>query len=790
MQGMRLVARLTAVVLVGAFVIVIGLAAGRALTAVRQTPEPSFEPFAPPPAAVATGALALPVQCAAPIAVAASGRFTDLAWSPDSGTLAATTAPPGESPARITLFYGSDWKAHDIGPGRGPRWSLAGLLAFERPDRAGTLRIVDARSGHEVGQIADTSGAYAWDGEALVFFRGSELRTWRDGTEELRAVVGSSYAPGKPYLARFSGDGSRFVVERRENGKIAELFIGDTTDGRASPLAAPVSYSFAPSGKRLILDYADRLTLFAEAKASATVLKTDIAGTFAGWSPDGRRVLFRTSSSALLGWDVMRVDEVARTATGSGGELAFAPSGPWLASLNSGSLTLAPCADLGADPRVKLTRDEAIHLVRSRPDVLGVTKIEAKLVLWAELERNHAKGMFPSSFGPADPNAPVWLVGVAGEVRRPANWNPSFALDTYPLGLYALDASDGHELTMQVTNGTWWIGDGFDDLHEYGTLPPAWTPATNPYPTPVLPVDYTVTTQGASSIVQSQGGWSVAVPKEWFVSSDAVRFGAAVVTNHQPDVYGSYTVLVMPRAPARLRLTLEIWSNDKGLGLGDWVSQVFPDGITTHVTDRTTTTLAGRQAEVLTKDESFGPPPLGQQTSRVWIVPATDETMLVVSALPADSTSIGDAERALRTLRLLGPTAAPKATVAKADAMQIATGAQATSPTGKPQPAIRIDRSEAKLVRWMDLRSVVGPFQGPFPGPLSRAPDDPVWVVAIAGDLGMTSGICRGPGGCQPQAIGWKAIFVDARTGAVSSSLNGPAGAWPAFFDSLPDRPF
>jgi len=49
-------------------------------------------------------------------------------------------------------------------------------------------------------------------------------------------------------------------------------------------------------------------------------------------------------------------------------------------------VSLAPCADLGADPRVKLTRDEAMRLVRSRPDVLGVTKIEAKLVLWAELE--------------------------------------------------------------------------------------------------------------------------------------------------------------------------------------------------------------------------------------------------------------------------------------------------------------------------------------------------------------------------------------------------------------------
>ncbi len=784
---MRFVARLSAVALVGCLAVVIGIAGGRVLNTVRQAPEPSFEPFAPPPAASATGAIALPAQCDAATAIAGGGRFSDLAWSADSVTLAATSVPSGESLPRIVLFYGTDWKAHDIGPGRGPRWSAGGLLAFERPDRPGTLRIVDAGSGHEVAQIADTAAAYAWDGEALVFFRGAELRTWRDGTEELRAVVGSSYAPGKPYLARFSGDGSRFVVERRDNGRIAELFLGDTKDGRASPLAAPVSYSFAPSGKRLILDYADRLTLFAEAKASATILKTDIAGTFTGWSPDGRRALFRTSTSAFLGWDVMRVDEVARTASGSGGDVAFAPNGRWLASL-AGSVSLAPCADLAADPRIKLTHDDAIHLISARPDVVNIRKLEAKLVLWAEIERNHAKGMFPS-FGTAAPNAPVWLACLSGEVQRPAGWNPPFARQTYSIGLYVLDATDGHELALQATDGTWCIGDGFDDLHEYGTLPPAWTPPTSPYPTPVLKLDYTVTTQGANAIVKSEGGWSITVPKEWFVSSDIVRFGAAVVTNYEPDVYGSYTSVVMPRAPARMRVTFEIWSNDKGLSLGEWVTQVFPDGITTHVTDRTTTTLAGRQAEVLTKDESFGPPPLGQQLSRVWIVPATDQTMLVVSGLPADSTRIADAERVLGTLRLLGPIATPKATVAKADAIQIAIGSQTTSPTGKPQPAIRIDRTEAKLVRSMDLRSVVGPFQGPFPGPLSTAPDDPVWVVALSGHLGMTSGICRGLAACpSPAPIRWSVTFIDARTGAVRSTTSAASGDWPAFFGPLPDR--
>ena len=784
---MRLAARLSTVLVVGVLVTVIGLAAGRALTAVRQTPEPSFEPFAPPPAASSNGTLALPVQCDASTALA--GRFANFAWSPDSSVLAATSAPSGESLERMTLFYGPGWKAHDIGPGRGPRWSPAGVLAFERPDRAGTLRVVDPHSGQQVAQIDNTSAAYAWDGEALVFFRGNELRAWHDGKDELRAVVGSSYVPSKPYLARFSGDSSRFVVERRENGKIAELFIGDTKDGRASPLAPPLAYSLAPFGGRVMFDYDDRLTLFAEARASATVMKTEIAGTFTGWSPDGRRALFRTSSSALLGWDVMRVDEVARTTGGSAGDVAFAPNGRWLASFSSGSLSVAPCADRAADPRVKLTRDKAIQLVRSRPDVLGVTKIEAKLVLWAELERNKTRFI---TFGTADTSAPVWLVGLAGEVRRPPNWNPPVgAPETYPLGLYALDATDGHELAMTITIGTWWIGDGFDDLHEYGTLPPAWTPPTSPYPTPVVPVDYTVTAQGQSAVVKSEGGWSISVPREWFVSSDAVRFGAAVLTNYQPDVYGSYTHVVMPQAPARMRVTLEMWSNDQHLALGAWTDGAFAGGLTRAVSARSTTTLAGKEAVVLTDEQNIGPPPYGQQISRVWIVPRDDDTMLVVHALPFDSTALGNAERALATLQLASPAAAPRATVTKDAAIAIVTAPLIGARSTKPVPIARIDRAEARLVRWTDIRSIVGPFQGPGPGPLSAEPQAPIWVVAVAGDLGMTSGICRGLTACpSPAPIRWSVSFVDARTGAVRWTQSAGAGDWPAFFDALPDQPF
>ena len=194
---------------------------------------------------------------------------------------------------------------------------------------------------------------------------------------------------------------------------------------------------------------------------------------------------------------------------------------------------------------------------------------------------------------------------------------------------------------------------------------------------------------------------------------------------------------------------------------------------------------------MLTEEQSFGPPPLGQQIARVWIVPKDDESMLVVHALPFDSTALGDAERALATLQLAAPASAPQPTLTKDAAIVIATGPFTAAQGAKPGPVAVIDRTEAKLVRWMDLRSIVGPFQGPGPGPLSAAPEAPVWVVALSGNLGMSSGICRGLVACpSPAPIRWSATFIDARTGAVRSTTSATSGDWPPFFDALPDRPF
>ena len=77
---------------------------------------------------------------------------------------------------------------------------------------------------------------------------------------------------------------------------------------------------------------------------------------------------------------------------------------------------------------------------------------------------------------------------------------------------------------------------------------------------------------------------------------------------------------------------------------------------------------------------------------------------------------------------------------------------------------VRVDRTEAKLVRSVEAARISGAFQGSFPAPLAAAPEDPVWIVTIAGDLGMTNPTRCGLMACQPQPIRWSTFVIDAHT--------------------------
>lgn len=64
----------------------------------------------------------------------------------------------------------------------------------------------------------------------------------------------------------------------------------------------------------------------------------------------------------------------------------------------------------------------------------------------------------------------------------------------------------------------------------------------------------------------------------------------------------------------------------------------------------------------------------------------------------------------------------------------------------------------------------------------TEAPSDRVWVVAIAGTVDPQSTF-----GLEPENYKWEAVIIDQRTRQEVGSVAGSTGAWPPFFNALPD---
>ena len=90
----------------------------------------------------------------------------------------------------------------------------------------------------------------------------------------------------------------------------------------------------------------------------------------------------------------------------------------------------------------------------------------------------------------------------------------------------------------------------------------------------------------------------------------------------------------------------------------------------------------------------------------------------------------------------------------------------------------RIDRIEAKLMTWREY------LAGGDPGaqkPSGADDSAPVWIVAVSGEIVPQFG--RGA------TFTWGVFTIDAMSGGIESLVARSDGAWPTFFDALPDYP-
>ena len=90
----------------------------------------------------------------------------------------------------------------------------------------------------------------------------------------------------------------------------------------------------------------------------------------------------------------------------------------------------------------------------------------------------------------------------------------------------------------------------------------------------------------------------------------------------------------------------------------------------------------------------------------------------------------------------------------------------------------RIDRIEAKLMTW---REYVASGDPGAQKPSAANDGAPVWIVAVSGEIVPQFG--RGA------TFTWGVFAIDGTDGSIESLIARSDGAWPAFFEALPDHP-
>ncbi len=305
--------------------------------------------------------------------------------------------------------------------------------------------------------------------------------------------------------------------------------------------------------------------------------------------------------------------------------------------------------------------------------------------------------------------------------------------------------------------------------------PAAGPPVSNAFPPPAI----ANTTAAYRTTCDRAGGWSVELPAGWFERSSA-QHGREIMSYDPAGMYfggGSYP------DPGQVFMRLQMMQNPERFTPADF--QAFMDrGGGRLIREQHEATIAGQPAESYTIWESQIPPFTYLETKRYWYVrsPFFDDRMVVITATPADSPLHALAEQLVASLRFFQPTAVNLVpTVSRPQIL-----ARISS-----RPGLTLTRIEAKLVFRKDLDAT-----GKLGRDFYSDPDALAWVVAYAGAgiHGMNFG---GPfivgGSAAPRkpevCLSTYDIYpADDQPAMTAAGGCDTRSAWPAWFDSLPNR--
>ena len=295
-------------------------------------------------------------------------------------------------------------------------------------------------------------------------------------------------------------------------------------------------------------------------------------------------------------------------------------------------------------------------------------------------------------------------------------------------------------------------------------------PAT---PSPIPPAtDQTGVPAGFVRVESPEGGWSVVMPTGWY-RREAPMHGSELLSYDPQGM--DYSGNVPPAGEVRMVIQMP---NDYGVtDLRAYVRAYVP-GLTggAAVKSEADLSIAGQPGYGITAATSQPPPFNGDLRSYFLRSPYfSDRVVSIQSSLARKA----DTDAIIASLRFFRPAPPPAATTTRAQVI-----AQYSKPTFS---ATRVDRVEAKLVRWKDYEKAVGTFRSG-----TNDPDELTWIVIVYGEIQPPS---RGPccratadPAATPQTFRWE-LHAFRATGGFGGmySCCGQDQSPPAWWDKLVD---
>jgi hypothetical protein len=300
-----------------------------------------------------------------------------------------------------------------------------------------------------------------------------------------------------------------------------------------------------------------------------------------------------------------------------------------------------------------------------------------------------------------------------------------------------------------------------------------WQFNVHPTPSPIPQSnDQTGVPVGFVRVESAAGGWSVVMPKSWY-RRDAAMHGSELLSYDPQGL--DYSGNIAP--PGEVRLIIQM-PNDYGAAdprayARDHVSTAMGNKLNAEAD----VTVAGQPA--YTETVFLNNPGPFAQDARFWFVrsPYFSDRMVSIEAIPLARAAEVDA--IVQSLRFFKPALPPVATTTRAEVV-----AMYSKPTGS---ATRVDKVEAKLVRWKEYEKAVGTFRSG-----TNDPDELTWIVLVYGEVQPPN---RGPmgrptpaAGATPQTFTWEVHAFSATGGEGGMySCCGLDRAPPAWWDKLVD---